>query len=326
MANPKSIRIFLADGVPNGLMIAEMGGRTGTFLVVPRTSNLIQVLKARPETGMPGIYFLIGIDDNSAVYREKVYIGESDDVLTRLSQHLQKSDKIFWKQTVLIVSKDPTFNKIHAKYLEFRMIALAQAAGRATLANGNNGSMPYLSVPDKADMENFLEEIQIVLPTLGFSFALPAPVVNSTQTPNPNPASASNTTNPAPTNPPSVISNSPLFVLNTAGVNALAQEINGEFVVFKGSQAKATVQSLKGSYKNLRDQLLQDGKLVADQSTGDLRFKADIPFNSTSAAAAVIAGHAKNGLESWKVKDTGQTYKDWQAEQSTKALTSPSNS
>lgn len=315
MPNPKSIRIFLADGVPNGLMIAEMGGRTGTFLVVPRTSNLIQVLKARPETGQPGIYFLVGIDDNSAVYREKVYIGESDDVLTRLSQHLKSPDKDFWRQTILIVSKDPTFNKIHAKYLENRMISITQAAGRASLANGNAGSTPYMSVADKADMENFLEEIQIVLPTLGFSFALPAPVVITKP-----PAPTVTPPSPTPGSGPSVISNSPLFVFNGSGVTAQAQEINGEFVVSRGSHAKAAAQSLKGSYKSLRDQLLQDNKLVPDTQTGELLFTADVPFNSTSAAATIIVGHAKNGPDAWKIQSTGQTYKDWQNNQSAQAL------
>jgi hypothetical protein len=327
LPNPKSIRIFLADGVPNGLMIAEMGGRTGTFLVVPRSPNLLQVLKARPETARPGIYILIGLDDNSAVYREKVYIGESDDVLTRLGQHLIDSKKDFWNQTALIVSKDPNFNKTHAKYLEFRMIALAQAAGRATLANGNNSSMPYLSEADKADMENFLEEIQIVLPTLGFSFALPAPAVipSGPSLPPGNPGGDPAKPPPIDNGPPTVISVSPLFVLNGSGLTAQAQIINGEFVVLKGSDvSSATKPSLRQGMQNLRVQLLNEGKINDYVAGGNLQFSANVPFNSPSAASDVILGYSSSGPASWKVKDTGQTYKDWQIAQSAQVLNSSS--
>jgi hypothetical protein len=149
----KNIRIFLADGVPNGLMVAEIGNWVGKVLVVPRSANLIPVLAARKETAQTGIYILSGPDLTASVYREMVYIGESDNVLTRLSQHLTDPKKVFWERTVLIVSKDNNLTKAHVRYLEYRLISIAQQAGRATLANGNSGMFPNLPEGDTADME-----------------------------------------------------------------------------------------------------------------------------------------------------------------------------
>lgn len=76
-----------------------------------------------------------------------------------------------------------------------------------------------------------------------------------------------------------------------AGVNALGQEVSGEFVVFTGSTArKVSTPSLSDSYRQMRQELLNEGKL-ADSSNSDYWiFTQNIPFTSPSAAANVVAG------------------------------------
>ena len=63
--NPgRSIRLFLVDGQPNGLMTAEIMNWTGHVITGPRT-RLAELVK-RPECDRTGIYFLVGPDpDNS---------------------------------------------------------------------------------------------------------------------------------------------------------------------------------------------------------------------------------------------------------------------
>lgn len=73
MSTGRSIRLFLVDGTPNGLLTAEIMNWTGHVLTGPRSklSELVQ----RPEAGRTGIYFLVGPDpDNS--FKQLVYIGE----------------------------------------------------------------------------------------------------------------------------------------------------------------------------------------------------------------------------------------------------------
>ncbi len=57
MAHGKSIKMFLADGSPNGILTAEIINWTGHVLSAPRTklSELIQ----REECSRTGIYFLV---------------------------------------------------------------------------------------------------------------------------------------------------------------------------------------------------------------------------------------------------------------------------
>ena len=63
MTAGKSIRLFLADGTPGGLLTAEIMNWTGHVVAAPR-SDLAALLK-RPEASRTGIYILLGDDPNS---------------------------------------------------------------------------------------------------------------------------------------------------------------------------------------------------------------------------------------------------------------------
>jgi hypothetical protein len=84
MSQGRSIRLFLVDGSPNGLLTAEIMSWTGHALTGPRTK--LTELVQHPECGRTGIYFLIGPDPENTP-RPLVYISESDDVAKRLKQH-----------------------------------------------------------------------------------------------------------------------------------------------------------------------------------------------------------------------------------------------
>jgi hypothetical protein len=77
----KTIRIYLVDGEPTGILTAEISNWTGKVLVAPR-SQLADLAK-RPEVKRTGVYFLVGPDPENPL-RDKVYIGEGDNLLTRL--------------------------------------------------------------------------------------------------------------------------------------------------------------------------------------------------------------------------------------------------
>lgn len=296
----RSIRIFLVDGTANGIMTTEIMNWIGKVIVAPRSqlANLAQ----RNETKRTGIYVLTGDEPNSPL-KESVYIGESDNVLSRLTQHNSDSSKDFWNRTIVVISKDENLTKAHVRYLESRLIQITAKAGRATLINGTSPVTPSLPEPDIADMEFFLEQLLTLLPVLNFSFASPIPII---------PATA-----PSPTsqNQDMVLAqqiSSPTFLLTGPNYNAEAQEVNGQFVVLKGSKArKSTKSSLGEIYVDMRKQFIKDKKLVADTDGVTLELTTDISFTSPSGAACLISGTSLNGRESWKVKSTGQTYNQW---------------
>lgn len=102
------------------------------------------------------------------------------------------------------------------------------------------------------------------------------------------------------------------FELLSAKLNlqAVARVLDDSFVVLQGSKAKAAWTGVGHGYKALRQTLVDEGALVPD-GAGALVFARDTPFNSPSAASAVIFGRPDNGRTSWMLKGTGLTYADW---------------
>jgi Domain of unknown function (DUF4357) len=289
--NGKTIRIYLADGVPSGILTAEIINWTGKVIVAPR-SQLAQ-LASRQEAKRTGVYLLVGPDPESPS-RDLVYIGEGDNVLTRLLKHNNDERMDFWSRTVLIISKDDNLTKAHIRHLESELLSLARQANRARLVNGTEPEPPPLPESDRADMHFFLSQVQMILPVLGFTFTQQLPVVQ------------------AQSGRVSASSASPIFIMSPVGTHATAQEIDGEFIVRKGSTARKQGVESWESYRGLREQLLQERKLQDAGQDGLLVFTEDVPFSSPSAAAAVVYGGNQNGRTTWKLRDTGQTYQQWQ--------------
>jgi hypothetical protein len=285
----RTIRIYLVDGVPTGILIAEIINWTGKVIVCPRSQ--LDQLAGRPEARRTGVYLLIGADPESPA-RDRVYAGEGDNVFNRLRKHNTDPDKDFWTQTVLVISKDENLTKAHVRYLESRLITLTKLANRAALQNDTAPEPALLPEPDEADMEFFLGQVQMVLPVLGFAFTQQSPTAQ------PQPGSAV----------------SPLFEMGPVGTSATAQEVDGQFLVLKNSTARKQGVESWTSYRGLRDQLVAEGKLANSGQDGFLVFTEDVPFASPSAAAAVVFAGNQNGRKAWRVKDTNQTYQEWKEE------------
>ena len=300
MSTGKSVRLFLADGTPGGLLTAEIMNWTGHIIAAPR-SDLAALLK-RPETGRTGIYILIG-DDPESLGGQIAYAGEGDDVSKRLYQHARPEDqggKDFWDRAIVVTSKDTNLTKAHARYLESRFITLGLQANRAKLTNATAPEPITLPEADVSDMEYFIEQARIVLPVLGINI-FRTPVVPASQ--------------------PSVVETdrestaSPVFVmlLKKEGILARAQEIDGEFTVLADSNARLKWAGAAGhSYRGLREKLEHDGTLVASPDGTRMRFTHSQVFASPSAAAAMVAGRSANGRVEWLTAEGHMTYGDWQ--------------
>lgn len=303
MSVGKSVRLFLADGTPGGLLTAEIMNWTGHVVAAPR-SDLAALLK-RTETSRTGIYILLG-DDLDGVGGQMAYIGEGDDVGKRLYQHARSEDrngKDFWDRAIVLTSKDTNLTKAHARYLESRFITLALQANRARLVNGTAPSPIVLPEADVSDMEYFIEQAKIVLPVLGVNLfraaatGVPQPVVNDSIT--------------------QASDESPIFELtmNKFGLRAIAQEADGEFTVMAGSTARLQwVGTATHTYRALRERLEQDGTLVPSEDGKTMRFARSYVFSSPSAAAAVVVGRASNGRKVWRVQGNGMPYGQWETQ------------
>lgn len=300
----KSVRLFLVDGTPGGLLTAEIMNWTGHVIAAPR-SDLARLL-GRPEAGKTGVYILLG-DDPAGLGGLFAYIGEGDDVGKRLSQHARPEEaggKDFWDLAIVVTSKDANLTKAHARYLESRFIALAQQAGRCQLDNGT--APPPLPLPeaDVSDMEYFIEQARIVLPVLG---------VNILRSPAASPGPPADS--PAYGTVSAAAAESPVFELRLRKLNitASAQEVDGEFTVLEGSAARPSWTGPDHGYKALHQRLIRDGVIITGSDPETARFARSYVFASPSAAAAVVVGRQANGREEWRLPGSGVSYGRWQA-------------
>ncbi|MGO2031958.1 GIY-YIG nuclease family protein [Glutamicibacter sp. BW77] len=301
MSVGKSVRLFLADGTPGGLLTAEIMNWTGHVVAAPR-SDLGALLK-RPEANRTGIYILLG-DDPDSMGGTIAYIGEGDDVSKRLYQHSRSEEqggKDFWDRAILLTSKDANLTKAHARYLESRFISLAQKANRTRLINGTAPAPLPLPESDISDMEYFIAQAKIALPVLGVNLFRNTTMVTESKD-----ASSGG----------EVVkeSVSPVFELRSKkhGFVATAQEIDGEFIVLEGSTARNSWNGVDDGYKSLREKLEQDGTIEISVSGTVAQFTRNHVFASPSAAAAVVTGRSANGRNEWKVAVSGVSFGRWQ--------------
>lgn len=282
MSIGKSVRIYLKDGTVSGIKLGEIVNHTIQALASPRNKIIDVNNYFNKEINKPGIYFLIGEDENN---ESKVYIGEAENVWERLKNHDITKD--FWTEVILFSSKDENLTKSHVKYLESRLISLAKIANRYKIENLNSPILNSLPLPDQDAMVDFIKYIKLLSGILGHNFLE-------------NPISLNNKTNADEAikdlNPVNSSENVRLE-LKIKGIVANAIQTDEGIIVLKNSQV--AISSKIFGYGLLREKLIRE-KIITYNSNGDLQYSVDYLFKSPSAAAAVTVGYNINGRNCWK--------------------------
>ena len=158
-----TIQIFLPDGNPRGLRLAEITSRTVQVLGFPR-SELKEKAMVREELSLPAVYFLIGA--NPTTEQPVVYVGQAEAAGRRIGQHDAKKD--WWEVALVAVSKTNHFNPGHIKYLEWFCHSEIAKAARYALDNEQQPTRPTVSESLQADLEGDFETIRTLAGTLGY--------------------------------------------------------------------------------------------------------------------------------------------------------------
>ncbi len=113
------------------------------------------------ELNKPALYILI--NETS----KKAYIGETDDFIKRISQHITKKD--FWEEVLVFVgSNEDTLSKTEVQYLEF----LAYNKAKETLSydiseNTQAPKNPHMNVMQKGKTDKFFKYVQFLSKFIG---------------------------------------------------------------------------------------------------------------------------------------------------------------
>jgi len=269
-SKPQTIQIFLPDGSPRSIKIAEITNRTISAVFIPR--NKLNQANERDEIQNVGTYFLFGKNEEHSL--QQVYIGESEDCLKRLRDHNRNKD--FWTHAVVMVSKTSALTKTHVKYLEHLAVKRAQESSRFYTENDKVPAAPFVTESMEADLLDSFETIQVLLETLGYPLF--------------------DTVEEEPT------SQKESFKIEGRGIKAQGDLVDDGFIVYKGSEAKLdTVPSCHDYLINLRNQLIKDDILINNGK--HLSFNKNYVFSSPSTAGGVVLGRSTNGWTKWKSKD-----------------------
>lgn len=274
---PQTIQIYLPQGDPAGIRMAEITTRTVRVFEVPRP--LLRDFRDMPESKQVGVYFLFG---SSSSDRPSCYIGQSGAIGDRLKQHSDKKD--FWDHALVAVSLTNAWTNTHTGYMEWQAIRRAAEAGRYDLHNGNDASNPHTPAPLESDCREYLETISVLLTTLGYPVLEPVREVRMG----------------------SFNGTAETLVFREGGTEARARPTTEGLLVLAGSVGKTTHRpSLSTSLVRRRQELVEQG--VVEVRGNDYVFVKDQLFKSPSTAGAVVLGGSINGRMAWKTP-AGRTF------------------
>jgi len=272
----RSIKIYLSDGSPSGLRHVEIANWSGQAIACPRSR--FSELKNWDESQRPGVYFLL--EKHSTDEKNTVYVGESENVFRRLTEHDRKKD--FWNEVIIFTSKDENLTKSHIKYLESRLTDLTLKADRYAIENGNKPPESSLPRADKDAMEEFIHNSKIILGTLGHRLLEP---INSPEIEN----------NERDTG--TLIGKELFFSVN--GLISKGKQGDEGFILLKDSEISLkTTSSIPGKINQLRNRLISEH--IFTEKDDKFILTKDIVLSSPSYAAALVAGTSRSGPQSWK--------------------------
>lgn len=266
MAYSKSINIFLPTGASDGPIELEMLNWNGMIIKIPRKE-----VSTYSDVGLnvPGIYFLFCNEDES---NESVYVGEAENLLLRLKQHIQSNnvgkEKFFWNNAVCISGKD--LNKALIKYLENYYCQQVKLSSRYELLTQKSSPSMTLKRAEQAAMDEFTDNVDMLMGTIGYS------ILERSRKPG---------------------SKEQVFFYCKSKVGADAKGYISEngFTVCAGSKISSSSSSktFSDTYEKLLNKLIANGTIV------DYEFFKDYTFGSPTAAADVVLQSYVSGTEYW---------------------------
>lgn len=265
----KSIELFLVNGTADSLVTAELSNWNGKAIKIPRK----EVIHCdREDIQNAGVYFLFCQDDE----KNSVYIGEAENVLERLIQHIRDynsdKEKYYWNTAVIFTGRD--LNKALIRYLENRFVEIAKKCGKYSVLTKNTYKKTVMKESQIATMEEFIDNVKVLINTLGYK------VLSSES---------------------QVTKDTTYLYCKGAGGDAKGFVSSEGFTVVKGSKVSDHTVSSYEQYGKTYYELRK--KLELNRIIVDGYFDVDYEFNSPSAASAVVLGRTSNGNYDWKTSE-----------------------
>lgn len=275
----KTIELFLVNGTADSITVAELSNWNGKAIRIPR----IEISTCdRDDINQVGIYFLFCKEDDGS---DSVYIGEAENVKERLLQHIRdyQNDRETYYWTTAIVFTGRGLNKALIRYLENRLVEIARGCKRFYVLTKNTYKNTVLTESEVAKMEEFIENVEIIINALGYKLLEPVLQKDDSS---------------------STLDDEILNIISGT-VNAKGKITREGFVLLAQSaiNKKTSAKSLSKGMMALRTKIIESEKVEGLVTTEDLL------FSSSSAAADFVLGYSVSGPQKWKTDD-GRTLKE----------------
>ena len=181
-----------------------------------------------------------------------------------------------WNTAVIFIGSD--LNKSLIRYLEDRFVTIAKQCKRYTVLTKNTYSKTVIKESQKAAMEEFIDNVKIVINALGYNVLEPKAQPEADDTEN-------------------------MLFMNYGSAKAKGKRTSDGFVVLTGSTINATTT------KACPDSAIKNRTKYEKSIDENYTLTDDLLFSSPSGAASFVGGSALSGNELWKDKN-GTKLKD----------------
>jgi hypothetical protein len=268
----KKIEIYQMEDNEPSPKIIHIPGKSLSVIYCPSASLRVLMNKLNEFNGS-GVYILKYDPTDDIKYAEKIYIGESEQLRERLSNHYSDEYKDFKECVVIISTRENELTKAHIKNMESKLYKIISEYKNAELFQ-KIPTESSLSSSDQIVVDEFIELLKLILPLCGFNCLMPT-TIDST-----------------------VIDNSNKYFIKRKDLEATMVIENNNYVVLENSTAKVSDNQFHS--KKLITKLLQDGNIKLSDDKNTYVFLKNTIFTSSSSAASIVLGANVSGNENWK--------------------------
>jgi hypothetical protein len=267
----KKIEIYqLEDNEPSPKII-HIPGKSLSVIYCPSASLRFLMSKLNEFNG-GGVYILKYDPTDDVNYSEKVYIGESEQLKDRLSNHYSDEYKDFKECITIISTRENELTKAHIKNMESKLYKIVSDYRNAELFQ-KVPTESRLSPSDQIVVDEFIELLKIILPLCGFNCLIPTTTDSNN------------------------IKNLIKYTMKRKDIEATMVIENNNYVILKDSTARVTENEFRS--KKLINKLLNNNSIKISDDKKTYLFLENTIFTSSSSAASIVLGANVSGNESW---------------------------
>ncbi|QEL27248.1 GIY-YIG nuclease family protein (plasmid) [Bosea sp. F3-2] len=287
----KSVQVTLESHDPLGPSVRRLGNSDAIGITFPR--DALRRVAEWPELSRRGVYMLIAPDAGDRAMR--IYVGEAQNLLTRLSSHERDRHYPRYVQIAIVVSTDNQLREDIAQYIEQRLIQALIQTGMVEVEN-KPPAYPDLPLDVRAVAENFFRDALLLLSPIEPMTGMACATILQQER-----LGDFLKDDPAP--PPAGIASSVVYELRREHCHALAVKAEDRTMrILAGARIAGEIHfSLPKRGRELRARLIAAGTLVREPYGEAFVLLQDVSVFSYRGAADLVTGRKSDGYHSWKL-------------------------